>query len=116
MPSSLPLREQQLLVDHVAQQVVQLGLGIGLRDVLLARLLHHLLAGALVFGARDDLVVYTRHDVFDDRAIGRDRRRRRKGRKLQLRLGLGGCHTSAGDWIARLLGAHLGQHARCRCQ
>jgi hypothetical protein len=61
-----------LLVDHVAEEVMETVVELGLRKVLLARLLKELIFGGLVLTPRDDLVIDASDDVLYDAAVGGD--------------------------------------------
>jgi hypothetical protein len=67
----LALGEPELLIDEIAQKIF-----VSVGDLLhagaaLARLIVHLLHGAVVVGSGDDLVVHPGHDVFDrDASVG----------------------------------------------
>ncbi len=68
----LALGEQELLIDEVAEQVMDAVVEVGLGEILLASFLQELVFGGLVLGAGDDLVVDAGDGIFDDGAVGRD--------------------------------------------
>ncbi len=71
-PEFLPLGQQDLLVDHVAQKGVLFVGELGGTPVVLLALLHKSLLGAFKFSTRDDLVVYPRNHVLNDGSVGGD--------------------------------------------
>ncbi len=84
----LALGEEKLLIDEIAEEVIDAVVEVGLGEIVLAALLEELLLGRLVLGAGDDLVVDTRDGIFDDGAVGGDGRGR--GDRRQSKGGGGG--------------------------
>ena len=68
----LALGEQELLIDEVAEEVMDAIVEVGLGEIVLASFLQELIFGGLVLGAGDDLVVDAGDGIFDDGTVGRD--------------------------------------------